>query len=256
MLLNRDAYPNLPKWPASFITGVNVTPEQAKEIIFRTDTSVRRPGMMSGNDARFRKRCSTKFNWDELDLRKNAYFRQTLEKSLTTEEAAKSPYEISEQWSNQMGMISTDYVYNSFLSTCYSAGPVGWCNPDGKILFENHNYGKWPSVDEIVEDWKKLVAAFPYLDLVNTLYSDDSCSEVNTPVCSIVVKNGAVEVHAPDLGLHTHVPNMKFSLDMSNLMAGLNGNYSYEKAWPNEWIEEFAQKSTTVMNTVLKAYDE
>ena len=43
MELQENEHPSLPKWPASFVTGKTVTPEQAKDIIFRTDSSLAYP---------------------------------------------------------------------------------------------------------------------------------------------------------------------------------------------------------------------
>lgn len=65
--LTIDKYPGLPKWPGAFVTGKSVTPEQAKDIIFRTDPSVRHPSeYMGGNDRLFRARCVKKFGWQPI----------------------------------------------------------------------------------------------------------------------------------------------------------------------------------------------
>jgi hypothetical protein len=67
MILTPEQYPNLPKWPAAFMTGKQVTPEQAKNIIFRTDLTVVRPSEYGfGNDKQFANMCIDTFGWRPL----------------------------------------------------------------------------------------------------------------------------------------------------------------------------------------------
>lgn len=260
MILTPEQYPGLPKWPATFITGKSVTVEQAKEIIFRTDTSVRRAGNWSigGNDRRFKAHLEKLFGWDALEAlhtefdRVSKEYREAEQVPLFNPLAdMKSPWDIGSEWAEKMGMISTEYISNSFLSSAYIGGPHGWCNPDGRIHFENHNIGKWPSVEEVVKDWETLVAAFPYLDLVCTLYNAESSEDHGVPVCSIIVKDGKVEVHSPDVSLHGHEPNHRFEMNMGAIMALSHGNYRGEQGWPTGWAEEFAVKSKAVMAELL-----
>lgn len=260
--LTKDQYPGLPKWPGVFITGKSVTPEQAKEIIFRTDSSVSRPSeYMGGNDRNFQARCATKFGWGPyLGLEKHMFAREGEEgfairqKNFDILEANGYPnaWAVGDAWKTEMGYIDTQYVYNSYMSNAYIGGPCGWMGLTGNIHFEGHNYGKWPSVEDIESDWKLLAAAFPYLDLVCTLYNEEAMTEGGRPVCSIVVKDGTATVCEPDLTLHTRNPEPKqFEEQFGGFLGSLmRGGYSHEQGWPAEWVDEFAEKSTAAMKKV------
>lgn len=254
MLLEKDQWPGLPKWPMAFITGKDVTPEQAKEIIFRTDRAIAYPSAYGmGNDDRFRARVQNLFGWTEMVELQETFHKmgESEREAFRAKYNVDSPWDLSSRWSEGMGMISTQYVTNDWFSTAYIGGPHGWCSPEGKIHSDGHNYGKWPSVEEIVNDWKNLVAAFPYLDLVCTMYSGEQCEEHSEPVCSIVVKDGKVEVHAPDLSLHTCAPSMGENDVMDRFMSILSGDYSSERGWPEPWIQEFAERSKSVVKTLI-----
>ena len=243
------------------MTGAPVTVDQAKEIIFRTDRSIRSPSSwnIGGNDKQFRNKLVFKFGWNlfeelhELDdaRRKKCLAEPQMELELV---AHLNAWELQNEWSARMGMISTEYVYNSFLSTAYIGGPAGWCNPDGRVQFENHNYGKWPSVEEILKDWQALATAFPFIDLVNTLYDNEHCESNAIPVCSIVVKDGTASVHEPDETLHERMPNMNFDLHLDNLAGIMHGNYSFERGWPTEWIEEFSIRSQKITDQIFSEH--
>ena len=250
-ILTPDQYPGLPKWPAVFITGTSVTPEQAKEINFRTDNNAQYISEYGfGNDRRFRERCQRLFGWQPvIKLQAKTY-------TPDRDPDAPSPWEISSAWAEEMGMLPTQYVTNDWLASCYIGGPNGWCHPDGTIRVEDKNYGKWPSVEEIVNDWDTLQEAFPFLDLVCTLYSGESCEDHAVPLVSIIVQNGAILVVEADLTLHQgetpQVHDINGSLD--HVMSLAFGNYRSERGWPEEWLIEFGARSRAAMDRVLRHY--
>lgn len=260
--LTQAQYPGLPKWPGVFITGKSVTPEQAKEIIFRTDTSVARPSdYMGGNDHAFQKRCATKFGWGPyLAFDKHMFTREGEEgydirlkqDAILETHGFDNVWALGDAWKAEMGMIDTQYVYNSYLSNAYIGGPCGWMSLNGNIHWEGHNYGKWPSVEDIENDWKALATAFPYIDLVCTLFNEEAMTEGGQPVCSIVVRDGHVTVCEPDLALHDrNIEPKKFEDQFGGFLGSLmRGGYSHEQGWPAAWIDEFAVKSTAAMKKV------
>ena len=266
--LPQNQWPGLPKWPGVFVTGKSVTPEQAKEIIFRTDTSVMRPSdYMDGNDRQFQERCIQQFGWKPyLDLQSDCWAvlsdEAKKEESLARRDRANAlleahgidnVWEIGEAWKKEMGIIDTEYVYNSHLSSAYIGGPTGWCSIGGNISVDGHNYGKWPSVESIVNDWQALVAAFPYLDLQCSLFDGEACEDATSPGCTIIVKDGKVTVCEPDLSLHVANPEPRKGImdEMMPLLMGLqSGRYSHEQSWPEEWVKEFGVKSTAAMRKV------
>lgn len=263
--LTQDQWPGLPKWPGVFVTGKSVTPDQAKDIIFRTDTSIHRPSeYMGGNDHRFRAHCARVFGWQPyLDLQK-LYFDAFHDKEAGGVERRQKIFDkleangfpniwsVGEAWAEEMGIVCTEYVYNSWLSSSYIGGPTGWVSPKGEVSVEGHNYGKWPSVEDIVEEWKRLQAAFPYIDLVCTLHSGEACEDDARPVCTIVVRDGAVKVCEPDLSLHDREAPEKTSIldDLTFIQNLTSGNYNHEHGWPPAWVGEFGEKSTAAMKKV------
>lgn len=261
-ILTPDQYPGLPKWPGAFVTGKSVTPEQAKDIIFRTDTSVGYPSdYMGGNDRRFQERCIAQFGWKPLLDAEGKWFElhkiaDQAEKEAAIELLCPTKYgfdnlwDVRNKWQEEMGMVATEYVHNSFLSSAYIGGPHGWCSPSGNIHSDGHNYGKWPGVETIVDDWAALVTAFPYIDVVCSLFSHEACQEERQPVCTIVIRDGKVVVCAPDLTMHDRNVEPVKEFDMGGLLQIMSGDYSYERGWPTGWVEEFGAKSTATMKKV------
>jgi hypothetical protein len=249
-ILTPDQYPGLPKWPMAYVTGESVTPEQAKEINFRTDTnfhSISEYGF--GNDRDLRKRCTKLFGWEPIIAAQEAMFKRDKDAPYT----GLSGWEMSSRWVKEMGIITTEYVCNSFLATSYIGGPHGWCQLDGTIRSEGTNYGKWPSVEEVVNEWGRLQEAFPFLNLVCTLYSGEQCEDDSVPVVSIIVQNGAILVVEPDMSLHNHEQPNRGSMDdmLTHVMALSHGDYSAEQGWPEAWIVEFGERSRAAVAKVI-----
>lgn len=168
----------LPKWPQMRVKGKKITPEQAMEIIRRTDTFFHYHG---GNAHDFNKRAM-----DILGLVDPHKIDGTYEDRLAA-------YEENEEWRARWGCIDTEYVTNGWISNCFIYGPSGWCHPDGTIEFV-HNVGKWPSPEDIFRDWAKLVEAFPFIEADIVLMSGESCESDTIPVVGFRIRNGVIEV--------------------------------------------------------------
>lgn len=97
--------------------------------------------------------------------------------------------------------------------------------------------------------------AFPYLDVVCTLFSHEACEDERQPVCTIVVRDTGtgprVIVCEPNLSLHDRNIEPIKEFDVSGLISTLTRNdYSYERGWPDAWVEEFGVESTAAMKKV------
>lgn len=192
-------FPGLPKWPMMYTTGVPVMIHQAEEIIRRTDYSLNE--WFGGNDYFWRKEVQTKLGQPiELSYEEEKEMSGALKATIYTQKLNEM-----QVWREKWNSIRTDYVTNSWVSCSYIYGPHGWCHPDGQIGFVD-NIGKWPSVEAVVEDWKVLCDAFPFLDVAVTLYDGEFCEDSIKPVISIVVKNGTVECVAPIPDIHAKHP--------------------------------------------------
>lgn len=171
----------LPKWPQMIVTGTKVTKEQAEEIIRRTD-SFYTWGL--GNN-----------HWFIEEAKIALCLPEEPEGRLGTDEyfkLANEYYEKKNAFLEAIGFINTNYVENDWISCSCFGGPHGWCHPDGEIGYCN-NIGKWPSVEEVFNDFVKIAAAWPFLELEVTLMNKEECEEDSKPVVSFLIRNGTVE---------------------------------------------------------------
>ncbi len=178
-LVNRG----LPKWPQMFTTGRQVTPDQAKEIIRRTDMFM--TDGYGGNDHAWDRAMATRL-------------RMTHHCCLwSVNNGARdwsAMHDREDRWLKAWGAIGTEYVHNNWMSCAYVYGPHGWCWPDGRIAYVD-NVGKWPSVEDVLRDWTAIAEAFPFLHLAATLMSGEHCEDTE-PVVTIVVDGGRAHLDA------------------------------------------------------------
>ena len=239
---------DLPKWPQMLVTGVPVTPEQAKEIIRRTDVFF--VHAYGGNNKNYINRIAVELG---IPMRKASWSRPYE----NVQEIDTSKF--FDEWTTTWGAISTNYVKNDWIGSSYIYGPYGWCHLDGTIGFVD-NIGKWPSVSEVVEDWQTLLKEFPFLDVGVTIMDREHCEEFLEPLVSIVVKDGKVEVVSPrDVNVHTeHSPatrGNKYDSSPDPMGAQMEdsstyyqrgkwqkGDANHENFVPDSWIKEWATR--------------
>lgn len=171
----------LPKWPCLVVVGAKVTKEQAQEIIVRTDS-----WRFMSNDHAFEKDLHTIAGlsnpWEPND-QDMAKFHERWEK----DEAIKKAH----------GVLELEYLTNSQIVSCYVGGPHGWCSWEGDIFCNSFNIGKWPSTEQVYEEWCLIAKTFPFLDLRCQLMNVESCEEDPQPVIEYVVKDGKVTMVMP-----------------------------------------------------------
>lgn len=180
----------LPKWPMMYTTGIPMQPEQAWEIIRRTDYffyyggSHSQPGQFEYDLAKL---LGMPLDRDDLytldqEARHAAYNEQRQQREA-----------FWERW----GLISLAYLPTGWVSSSYVYGPHGWVHPDGQVGYLD-NVGKWPSVAEIEEEWQTLATAFPFIEVGVTLMSGEHNEENIHPMVSLYVKEGKVRLVDPD----------------------------------------------------------
>lgn len=233
----------LPKWPQMLVTGASVTKEQALEIIRRTDSFFSFP---HGNDHAYVEEAINLVGFPPKPVhpRKADLTPEAEEKFISD---LNRYWEAVSCWKADWGYLETQYVRNDWISSCFISGPHGWCHPDGTIGFAD-NVGKWPSVEEIKNDWEILAKAFPFLEVEITLMNKESCEEDSQPVVSMVIRNEEItlvdpaerDVHA-DAGRMPVVPK---DLDVGFFMLhpALREhaiNLEQVKAWGDSFREEF-----------------
>jgi len=239
---NLKSYPGLPKWPQCIITGKPVAPEQAQEIIRRTDQFF---GAGGGGNARQQNRKIRQIlgmpedPWDTPQGTERGVIREL--------------YQRIDAWKKSWGYIETDYIHNTWIASAYVGGPYGWCHPDGQIGYID-NIGKWPSVEEVCQDLSTLLEAFPYLELGVTLLDGEICEDdEKQALVSLRIGNGCVELFDPeDVDVHEGHPEATrtgssvenpvevFARQMA--LPPAEREFGIPWAWIEEWGAQFQQK--------------
>jgi hypothetical protein len=230
----------LPKWPQMYVFGAAVTVEQAKDTILRTDpflTDVH--DIHGGNNQR----------WNEWARKELGYAHvSALAQSLGKPHEFRFPSIVSEKLNQALGVVETEYVRNSWASSCYAYGPHGWSHPNGTIWYAD-NVGKWPEAEAVFAEWERLAAAFPYLDLKVTLMSGEYCELQTSPVVSFRVQNGTVVLL--DEPIVPEYPANQTRRDTTSLILSLN-DLSREQGLPNDWIYEYAAKTQPLVEKFIE----
>ena len=185
----------LPKWPAFVVVGEPVTPEQAAEIILRTDSLY-----FSTNDHSwagqlnaylYRVSPCTSFSCNEaicelLGLPNGGDFDKA--------------YEYKRAIHESVGKIPLNYLNNHQIASSWIGGAHGWCSWNGEIGCSNYNIGKWPSVGDVYDEWERIAKAFPFLELkcqlMNHEAGEDDAFDPG-PVVEFRIKNGLVKMAKP-----------------------------------------------------------
>ncbi|MDE1673802.1 hypothetical protein [Nocardia gipuzkoensis] len=170
------------KWPRLLVVGEPVTPEQADEILIRTDGWLHR----YTNDKQ----------WAQIiDIAACQITGRPLEAfwELAGDERTESlrvHHEAEREWRERHGILRLRYLTNSQIASSWIGGPHGWCDWDGRIGCDHYNIGKWPDDDDVTEDWRAIAAAFPYLDLTAQCIEDEG---EGNPAAEWRIQGGTVE---------------------------------------------------------------
>lgn len=181
---------NLPKWPACCVTGNSVTEEQAMEILIRTQNFY-----FPTNDHDFKKELA-----------------KTLGVNIESEQSwgVMKPEEMK-RLQEEYQCLDLYYLSNEQICSAYTGGPNGWLNWNGTVHQMSKNIGKWPSVAEIFEEWKRIAQAFPFLNLRCQLFDSEYYTENPKPLIEFIVKDGKVEMKTPTDALPVADSNIDYS---------------------------------------------
>jgi hypothetical protein len=148
------------KWPRLLVVGESVTEEQADEILIRTNGW----WWIGGNDGAF----------SEAVEDVAAEFGYPPEPDLTAPtEQRTGRWKNLQEWRKSLGILELEYLTNDRIQSSWIGGPHGWCDWDGSIGCSTHNIGKWPSAEDVTEEWQRIAEAFPYLDLTAQCVEDE-----------------------------------------------------------------------------------
>jgi hypothetical protein len=166
---------SLPKWSALIVTGEPVTKKQAQEIIIRTSNL-----SLSTNDR---------------DFEREAY--QEFGVPMTYDGYSHPDYDAVSRVAKELHLLNLEYLDNNQICSNWISGPHGWISWAGNIGCNSYNIGKWPSIDEVMKDWKEIAKAFPYLSLKCQLFNKEIGEDEASPIVEFHVKNGEVAVLEP-----------------------------------------------------------
>lgn len=220
----------LPKWPQLVVIGEDVTTEQAKEIIFRTDEFLTTPFSLGGNAREFNKEYRSLCGFDDVG-------------------GPDDKFTLSHHIDSAIGVLHLRYLKNDWASCAFIGGPHGIVSPEGKVFFRD-NVGKWPEVEDVYNDFVELADAFPFLNLKASLYDREDLEDgPHNVVVSFEVKDGKVEINEEDYGLREQIGERSIEdLFSDGLMIG-----SPERGLglPESWYYECAAKVRQVVNRYL-----
>lgn len=176
----------LPKWPACLVKGKPVTPEQAEEIIIRTDDF-----RFSTNDRKWKKELIESLSIPYTDA--YPYYNRN----------------DMDYMRKKFNILELEYLSTERIASSYIYGPNGWIDWDGNIYQTNKNIGKWATVGEVFDEWSLIAEAFPYLELTCQLCNNEYCEKESPliPLIQFDIKNGKVDMSIPDKILFTEIEN-------------------------------------------------
>jgi hypothetical protein len=226
----------LPKWPQMLTTGEKITKDQAEDIILRTDSFMTDIYEHSGGNNR-------EFNQWYRDM---SGIQSIIDKKLDF----SSQWNIGELVRKEIGYISTEYVTNYWASSSFIFGPHGWCHPDGTIKFID-NVGKYPSISSVAYDWHKLATKFPYISVIATLMSGESCEDDTSPVASIIIHDGKIYLTdtSDDIMKYHDSVSINRSTDIARAFMDRS-----EQGLDNSVVIKYASIVKTAINKVLQQY--
>jgi hypothetical protein len=178
----------LPKWPTLLVKGDPVTQDQAAEIILRTDSYFK---WMSSNADAYDREFVTMFDrpYDGHGVGKCKWIDEigNFQERCIADNA----------WHEKLNRIQLEYMGNSQICSSWIGGPHGWCDWEGNISTSNYNIGKWPSCEEVYDEWVRIAKSFPFLNLKCQLMDGETCEESTKPVIEFHIANGKVKVVKP-----------------------------------------------------------
>lgn len=157
---------DLTKWPRLIVVGDDVTEEQANEILVRTNQWWL---------------CSNDRHWERMVYGLIG---------VRVDDFDRPDHKDIQAFESRHRVLDLHYLNNSRVVSSWIGGPKGWCDWDGSIGCANYNIGKWPEVDEVLDEWRKIATAFPFLRLRAQLVPQEG----ESPVAAIeyIVHDGEV----------------------------------------------------------------
>ena len=180
---------DLPKWPRLLVLGESIKQEQAREIIYKTDSLD-----FVSNDRPFIK-AANRIVYDIDDCTSGYELYSKIQEKIGKTDIT-SAFAYQNEKRAAIGWINgLYYLHNHRLTSSWIGGTHGWCNWDGTIKAANYNIGKYPSIKEVYDEWVIIAKAFPFLKLKCQLLNGEGVLETPEelkPVVEFVIEHGIV----------------------------------------------------------------
>jgi len=175
----------LEKWTRMVVIGETITTDQAAEIILRTSGL-----MFITNDKDWERQLYEKvgLGGNEENMWKQVKYAKDL-----------------------LGVLDLEYLVNRQIASSSICGPNGWCHWNGSI-YADYNIGKWPTVSEVLREWKLISSEWPFLQLRCQLFNEEDVQ------VEFVINNGNVALKCPLEKLQTCEDDIR---DLGDLLSHL-----------------------------------
>lgn len=175
--------------PQIIITGSKITFEQANNIIFCTDKFFDSFLEIYGH-------AGNKLFIDAFKFTTNLNIIYDMKLSFN------ELFEFDNFMHNKIKFINTECIANDFIDSSYIQGAHGWCNPDGTIYSTYNSRMKYPSINDIISDFKKIIKKFPFLNMNVTVMEYSDINDNNIPNYNLYINNGRIHKLEPNLSVH------------------------------------------------------
>lgn len=168
------------------VSGNSITKEQARDIILST-------GLDMLNLSRYIRSS------DSADL---LYKYNTVANKILLDSVILYHREIIDLIMDKLKILLNDlnleFLYCTTLDRSYNDD---WCRLDGTILTIK-SIGSYPSVSDVLNEWKLIARTFPYLNLNVSMYEDVEKFSNDCGIFNINVNNGVAKLCKPDIHVH------------------------------------------------------
>jgi hypothetical protein len=152
----------LPKWTGMICMGDPVTPEQALEVIIRTDNY-------------------NFYNEYYRDVQLLNLIKKTYTRCLPIEDQISDQTLDIEKFNHMFGILPIHYLNNHMLY--HSTGLHGWMKKDGTIKTSSYNIGKRPTKKDLVEEVQIIIDSFPF---INNIHFQFLNGEIDNPIRKVI----------------------------------------------------------------------
>jgi hypothetical protein len=194
--------PGLPRWSELRVQGDSLDPTLAAGLIVRAGRAAF--SEYACNDRAWCRLVMDTVDWpvgfDEEEYREISRLRE-----IRAEELGLLP----------LGALSL----SGRIASSYIGGPGGWLSWSGRIQTAGHNIGKYPSVQDVAQEWSCLTEAYTELKLTAQLFSEEGTEPGGIPLAEFQVVDGKVTVGPPGDPLP---PGMR---DLMQELVGMNNPY-------------------------------